>query len=280
LRYSISSGKNSAMQLEEKSNDLDLDRAVETGLFLLPELPGELSPLPISGLQGRVTPISSPFANVVGAAQLDAQSADSAIDAVIEYFMEKNLSFGWRVGPSSTPRDLGTRLLAAGMKRLDNVNGLRCDDLSIESPSVPEIIIREAVTGDLYLLVNFLENAYHPHSIWGSILGKAYLEQRYHSENRTSVYLAFADGSEKPAAFGSMYRLPDQPVFFLSGAATRETYRRRGIYSKLVTHRLNQAHKLGAVAAVIQGAPESSKACFKLGFTKFCEFEHYIMEHP
>ena len=77
------------MQLEENSYNLDLDRAVESGLFLLPELPGELSPRAISGLQGRVTPISSPFANVVGAAQLDAQSADSAIDAVIEYFTKK-----------------------------------------------------------------------------------------------------------------------------------------------------------------------------------------------
>ena len=129
--------------------------------------------------------------------------------------------FGWRVGPSSTPRDLGTRLLAAGLERLDNVNGLQCDDLSIESPSAPDIFIRKASVADLDLLVNILEDAYPPHSIWGSILGKAYLEQRYHSENRTAVYLAFADGSEKPAAFGSMYSLPDQPVFFLSGAATR-----------------------------------------------------------
>jgi len=266
------------MKAENKYRNLKLGEAVETGLFLLPELTGELSALAISGVQGRITPVSSPFANVVGAAQLNSTSVDSTIDNVIKYFTDAGLSFGWRVGPSSTPRDLGKRLLAAGMERLDDVSGLYCDNLAVEEPEDPSLVIRKAVLSDLDLLVDLVKDAYLPHAPWGPILVKAYLEPRFQSENRTAVYLAFESGSANPVAFGSVYYLPDQPVVMLSGAATREAYRRRGIYSRLVAYRLHQAHKLGAVAAVIQAAPQSAEACLKLGFSKFCEIEHYIIE--
>jgi GNAT superfamily N-acetyltransferase len=257
---------------------LDLPDAVETGFFLLPDLPGELTSLPIPGLRGRVTPVSSPYANVVGAARLTAQSADRALLDVINYFTGLGLSFGWRLGPSSTPPDLGSRLLAHGLQRKDDINGLSCYDLDQPPPHDPGLTIRKAASTDLYLLVDLLKEAFSVHSGWGHILGKAYLEPRAQSEGRIAVYLAFEDGIAEPVAFGSLYTLPDRPVVMLSGAATRPAYRRRGIYTSLVAHRLQEAHRSGAVAAVIQAASESALACLKLGFSRFCAIEHYTLE--
>jgi GNAT superfamily N-acetyltransferase len=266
--------KTSLMQ----SPSLDLPSAVEAGFFLLPALPGQLSSLPFPDLRSRLTPISSPFANVVGAARLTSQSADSTIASVIDFFIARRLSFGWRVGPSSTPPDLGQRLLAAGLQRLEDIHGLCRLDLSIDLPTDPSLTIRQAGVEELDLLVDLLEEAFSYHAVWAPILGKAYLERHAYSEGRIAVYLAFEQGIVEPIAFGSLYFLPDQPVAMLSGAGTRPAYRRRGIYSQLIAHRLRQARASGAAASVIQAAHESAEACRKLGFTQFCALEHYIME--
>jgi len=92
--------------------------AIETSLYLLPELPGRVDWLSVPGMRGRITAGSDFFANLVGAATLDAQNADETIRQVYDLFAGQNKEFGWIVGPRSTPADLAGRLQGAGLEKI------------------------------------------------------------------------------------------------------------------------------------------------------------------
>jgi predicted N-acetyltransferase YhbS len=256
----------------------DLNEAVETGIFLLPEVPGELARVSIPGVQGRRTAVSHPLANTIGAATLDEQTADATIAEVIASFAAQNLTFGWRVGPYSTPRRLGRRLLDRGFVPARTLDGLTYDGRGTLPEPSSHISIRRANPDDQPRLEALIRDTYPIHVPWATTLSKVFLPGPNPGGPQISTFLAFVDGQEQPAGMAAMFAFTDRPIVFLGGASVREEFRRQGIYSALVTHRLAAAKKAGAFAAVIQAVEASSAACQRLGFEKFCEIELYIWE--
>jgi len=255
--------------------DVLLD-AIETGLFLLPELPGRVDWLSVPGVRGRMTPSSDFFANTVGASTLNAGNADETIGEVCGLFVSQNKEFGWLVGPRSTPTDLVHRLNCAGLEKIVDMAGMVHTGLGIPIPTNPAIRVREATGEDVDQASRLLAAALGVSPEGARVVTEALLLGQQ-TAIRTRVYLAFVKDADEPVAYASTIYVPDQPIVVLFCAATLEPYRGRGIYTSLVARRLADARKDGARAAVIQAVrATSAPICQELGFVEFGSLEWYV----
>ncbi len=118
--------------------------AIETSLFIYPEVPGQLSDIRVPGVRGRETPVSHPIANLVGCAALDPANATKTIAAVRDRFAAEKKSFGWMTSPSSRPSDLPQRLAEAGLVKAGELAGMVLTDLAIPIRANPEVVVRPA----------------------------------------------------------------------------------------------------------------------------------------
>lgn len=255
------------------SIDVLLD-AIESGFSLIPEVPGKLERLTIPGIRGRVTPFSHPFANVVSAATLTSDDADATIRQVVEFFARQNKVFSWAISPRTTPADLGARLRAAGLAKLEEMAGMSLTDLNAPIRSNPAVRIREMTTDDV-------DAASRTHARSFPIpeeFARFFTEILFLVRDRlkTRLYLAFLDEIDEPVASATTVFLPNQPIIRLGGATTVPEHRGKGIYSSLVARRLADARDDGAEAAVIEAIrTTSAPICRKLGFTEICGLELY-----
>ena len=207
-----------------------LIEAIESGLFLLPEVAGGLSRVAISGIEGRLTPVSHPLANIVGRARLEANRAATVIEHVMRLFAQDARAFSWRVGPASTPPELGRRLIAAGMDRAESLLGMVLRDLDVSVPVPLDVRIHEASREDLAEVIDLIAQGYPTPEKLARILGSAFLQSAAQTAPGIIVYLAFVRDRSTPVAVGASFYFPHQPIVMLGGAATLAKFRGRGIY--------------------------------------------------
>src|SRR5262245_24949123 len=72
------------------------------------------------------------FMNGVFWSLLEEHEADARIASMIALYQAQALPFWWIVSPSSTPKDLGERLLKAGFRRMNTSIGMFIDPLKIQ----------------------------------------------------------------------------------------------------------------------------------------------------
>ena len=119
-----------------------LVEAIESSLFAYPPLAGLSAPLGINGMQGRITSLSHPLANLVGMARLSDADAGATIDAVKARFAKDGKSFGWVTGPLTKPADLGVRLGKAGLQPIAHLAGMAAQ-VDLKVAANPEVRVRE-----------------------------------------------------------------------------------------------------------------------------------------
>ena len=130
--------------------------ALETSMFLVPELEGRVWRLSVPGIQGRITTDSDGFANLVGAATLDEDNADEIIWHVREIFANEGKEFGWLLRSLSTPFNLGERLQSAGLEIVTEMAGMAHGGLGTPIASNPAVYIHEAAEDDIEPAVHVL----------------------------------------------------------------------------------------------------------------------------
>lgn len=252
----------------------DLLEAVETSLFLLPNVPGAVTNLGIDGLLGRITPLSHPLVNMVGAASLTPENADATIRQVLDLYARQDKAFGWLTGPSTTPADLEARLASAGLTKIETLAGMVLTDLAIEIPVTPEIEIREATPEEVRRLSDVTARSYDLPLEVAELLNEAVLQAR--DRLVTRIYHAYLAGGEHPVGFGFLIHIPQSSIALLGGAATLPEHRGRGAYKNFVAKRLADARAGGAEAAVIQAVRSTSAPiCSRLGFEEICDLALY-----
>ncbi len=246
--------------------------AIESSLFAYPPLAGLSAPLGIKGMQGRVTSLSHPLANLVGMAQLSEDDAGPTIDAVKARFAKERKAFGWVTGPLTQPADLGRRLGRAGLQPIAHLAGMAAPvDLNVEAN--PDVQVREVNPEVQRGETEMMGRAY------GMPPEIAALFVRLVSESpgiKARGYFAYLGGSAEPVAWSYLVYLPESHIVLLGGAATLAEARGKGIYSALVKRRLEDARRDGREAAVIQADRDTSAPiCAKLGFRELCSLEVY-----
>ena len=251
--------------------DRDLVAAIESTLHFYPPVPGLTEALGISGVQGRVTAVSHPLANLAGLARLDERNADETIVRVKERYGSRGLAFGWVTGPGTTPRDLERRLLAAGThKEEGGIAGMALTDLAIPIRANPEVTVREVGADEALLHNAMMSRAYglppEVNEFFIRLLSRA-------PGIRARSYLASL-GDGEPIAWSYLVYIPSSPIVLLGGAATVPEARGHGVYTTLVKRRLDDARADGREAAVIQADRNTSAPiCARLGFRELCSLE-------
>ncbi len=249
--------------------------AIETSFFIYPELPRLVERLPVPGVRGRVTPLSHPLLNLVGAAALDEHNVDDAIRRVHAIFAARHKAYGWVTGPYSTPADLGARLLGAGLTRAEDLAGMALTDLSRPVAAHPGVCVREVTAADFRAHGDLLANSYGLPADVAIFLGD--LLARARGAVKLRAYFAFLDDlAQVPIAFSTLLYLPDSPIVLLGGAATLPEHRGHGVYSGMVARRLADARADGAQAAVVQAVrATSAPICARLDFAELSALEMF-----
>ena len=253
--------------------------AAEQTMFVYPDVHGLITELGMTGMRGRVTPVSHPIANLVGCADLDERIADATVGAVIDRYARLALAFGWMTSAASRPADLPRRLVAAGMVKADELAGMALTDLATPIKANPDIELRAASPDEQRRATATFAEAYGlPLEVarWFTealILASGKIE--------VTAYHAYVPERADPVAFGNLVFVPHTSIVLLGGAATLSEFRGRGIYTTLVARRLAQARAAGADAAVIQAVRSTSApVCANLGFREVVPLELYAWVPP
>jgi hypothetical protein len=98
--------------------------AIDTSMFLLPELPGRVEWLKIPGMRGRMIDGSDPFVSLAGAARLTRTNIDASLEQIHDRFASQNKAYGWIVSPLSRPAGLGIRLERLGQENVLELAGM------------------------------------------------------------------------------------------------------------------------------------------------------------
>jgi GNAT superfamily N-acetyltransferase len=256
-----------------------LVRAVEASFAMLPETEGLVSYLSIRGIHGHETRLSHPMLNMITSTALTPANADAAIKLVRDHFAEQDKAFGWVIGPSTKPDDLGARLLSAGLTKLFDAAGMTLTDLGVRFRVNPAVKIHEVTPQEVAVASETMAEAFPAPREVVHLMYEILFRDR--QRLKTRIYLAFLEGSETPVACSSMGFIPGQPIVHLRGAATVKQHRGKGIYTSLLARRLNDARRDGAQAAVIQAIrTTSAPVCRRLGFNEVCSLEFYTWSPP
>jgi hypothetical protein len=249
--------------------------AIERSDRLIPHIPGFNEYAMISGVLTYVTPADDPMANKALLARLEPENAAAAIGKVKAYFKEKSKSFSWIVGPSTTPLDLGSRLLANGFKQLLTVDGMYLPDPTAKidvdsSVKVSELPVDEPGPAVEIMALGFnttMEVSRYFHKMMA--LSSPRL--------RTRIYIAHLEGIETPVACAYATYYPEQPISLLSGGATLPAYRGRGVYKALLMRRLADIASDGIETVIVLADQRTSAPiCAKAGFVRVCELPMYV----
>lgn len=194
---------------------------------------------------------------------------DGHVATVREWFAARGRErFVWLVGPSTTPADLGRRLVDLGAE--PNPRGSESVAMVLDReppPSLTDIELRRVETFADYTAMweVMFEGFDMPGAERDAI--RATLPERWAAtvddQGRWS-YLACVGGV--PVAEGSVRRTVHGPLW-LAGGVTLPAFRGRGIYRALVRARWDDAVRLGAGALVVHANVDTSYPILeRLGF--------------
>jgi hypothetical protein len=276
-RAAVFDTRSEAMSVTQDLSQELLAELIQTSFHHFEDATPVVTPLRIPGVRAQVGPTTAnPQLNAVGMARLDEATADAAIAAVIDRFAAEGKGFGWLVGPSSTPADLGARLEAAGVEKFAEAAGVALTDLAQPIPTNPDIRIEEVGFAELRQATDMMATAFGfgltAEDMTAFVDALEALEGRHHSR----TYLAFADDRDEPVAFSYMTSTEVPGVAYFPLAATLAEHRGSGIYRSLVARRIADARADGAHAVVTQAVRETSAPILRrISFTELCALELY-----
>jgi len=188
---------------------------------------------------------------------------EKCLDRLIEHVEGSVHSSGWFIGPGIQPADLEQLLLKRGFVPLFEWDGLLLEDLGGEMATNPDVEI-EPLSWD-----NADEYATHCTEVTDPQF-HAYLfasAQRFCAQPHREVEIFVARLHGHVAGY-AVLRLEPNGVAYLGDAMTVPTFRKRGVYSSLVAHRLKVARAGGCLAAVtLAQRSTSAPILVRHGFT-------------
>ncbi len=245
----------------------DLISVLEGFMLRCPDGQPDLTSTTIGPVSARLTGLPSPVANLAGLERPTQDVPDQTVQRVREFFAEKNVPFGWIVGPNS-PRGFGERLETLAFSKFEEFAGLAITNLEMPPPLAADIVVREVPNSDRAFASTF-SSAFGVPMIVVDFMCECFFFPAGGPRGRS--YLAFVPGVE--AAVGAAVSVYDEAkrTVVLAGAAVSPEHRKRGIYTALLSKRLADARSDNMEAAVIQAVRSTSAPiCTALGFNELC----------
>lgn len=223
---------------------------------------------------------SQPFKsfNRVVLAKLEPDEVEPRVRALMAEHDSRGAGMAWTVGPSSTPADLGERLLALGMHHMGDGLGMVRAVAGERSGAWPDgltIETADASTAEDYATIT--------QRCWGH--GEPFREACL---TITRNALAAGDATFLPylvrldgELVASCLLRPLGEVGYFQGACVLPAVRRRGVYAAMIDHRLDALERAGAKWAVVWADPDgSAKVARRSGFRAITRAGFYEWPPP
>lgn len=261
--------------------DCDLDRELD-----VQRLRGDFRLWITQGRRCRFTPRERVAGSVAGDSMLNnsvqltrwsAAEVDDKIVKVIEWHRRRDLGFVWNVSRFDTPADLAQRLRAHGLVHAGVASSriLRLPGAS-PIPKSPGVNVQSLDGSNDELIETALR-----------ISGRAFSWSDAQIETRRRWWFALLRNQCLPfRQLHYLARIDGEPVGFarlslnagianLDGAATLPEYRRRGVYTTLLSRRLDEAQSRGYEVASVVAFPMSLPVVHGHGFEERAQVDIY-----
>ena len=265
---------------EEEQEILD---AIEYSPFMYSGVEGVMEVYDHKYVKGIITPsMNTVELNKVGMARIPEEAVEDTIKEVIYYYSKQGVkSVGWILSPQTRPQDLSYRLEDYGFQVEIPVWGMsRSTDEQLEISVTDEfdfIAYNDEEAIDQLKQEEILrmgEKAYGFPEGAGTVYRLLFEGLK---TNKFTLYVTYEKEKEKPVAYSAIFYIPDTNIARLSGAATLQEYRGKGIYSGMLKLRHEQAKRDGIRHLVLQAMEKTSAPiAAKYGFRKVCELPYYV----
>ncbi|HXG65428.1 MAG TPA: GNAT family N-acetyltransferase [Blastocatellia bacterium] len=212
--------------------------------------------------------------NFVCRAKLAKSDADRRIAFAIDYFKSRQFPFAWWVGPGSQPDDLGTRLEAHGLKRVEEELGMAMDlEKLSESHVAPDgLVIRRATRAEEvedFARINAAN--WDPPDVAVMKFYRQVAEIALRPDSPTRFYVGYLNGE----AVAASELFLGAGVAGLYNISTLTRARNRGIGTAMTAAPLQDARKQGVRTAILQASDDGKNIYAHLGFETYCDFHIY-----
>jgi GNAT superfamily N-acetyltransferase len=207
------------------------------------------------------------WANLACRIRFETATADTSIATARDWFREREVgSFRWLVGPSATPADIASRVIASGAVRDEAEPELSAMVLDREPPVVSGAAVRPVVSYADFEQTERIREAVFGRPPPASVDPGSARRARWAETKATPGYAAFiAEQDGEAVAFGVMIATEVGPML-LAGGVTLPAARGRGAYRALVRARWEAAARAGVPVLVTQAQASSRPILERLGF--------------
>ena len=227
------------------------------------------------------TGLPDAYLNPVLVTQLQPDGADAVIDRMVADLTGRGAPFMWWVTPSSSPEDLGARLVSRGFVADDPWPGMTLDAGSMKQPSpVPGLVIRR-VTNDVELdtYVRIFAPILSPSPAFTALLAEASRGIGYEEEAAEVHFVGLLEG--EPVSTASLITAGGAAGIY--NVATVEHARHRGIGAAMTAAAVAAGRRRGMTTATLQASTMGRSVYEALGFRHACDLVPYrppIGERP
>jgi GNAT superfamily N-acetyltransferase len=209
------------------------------------------------------------WSNLACRIRFETGTADTSIATARDWFRERGAgSFRWLVGPSATPGDIASRVVASGAVPDQDEPELTAMVLDREPPAVSGVAVRPVVSyADFEQMERVREAVFGP-TLTASVDPASARHARWAETQATPGYAAYiAEFDGEVVAYGVMTATEAGPIL-LAGGVTLPAARSRGAYRALVHARWEAAERAGVAVLVTQAQASSRPILERLGFRR------------
>ncbi|HEX6508137.1 MAG TPA: GNAT family N-acetyltransferase [Chloroflexota bacterium] len=212
--------------------------------------------------------------NAVCRARLEEDGAQQRITWAIGHFQTNQHPFTWWVGPTSTPCDLGERLMASGLSHGEVEVGMTLDlrDWPGQTAPPPGVEIRRVRTAaQLRDYVRVIAANWEPPDMSVQQVYERAAAEALRPACPARYFLGSIDG--EPVATSECFLA--HGVAGIYNVVTMPRARRRGLGTALTAAALHEARAQRYAIAVLQASSSGQRIYTRLGFTPEGEFQEY-----
>lgn len=209
-------------------------------------------------------------------AWFSTEDIDAQIERLLTPFRERDLPMAWLTFPSTTPGDLGKRLLKHGLVLDERLPGMAVDLRMLPLDEAPPAGITIKVVEDAAEMEQWIytlsEGSSFPPFVT-TLLLDILQRQGYHQSEQYRPYCALRDGR----VVGTSLLSPGGGLAGIYNVCTQPEERGRGIGRAITLAALRSAYSRGYRHATLQSSKMGLPIYRRLGFEELCTFEFYFL---